>query len=275
VLEPYHFTIKFRLHSTETWKWVNDQLSKANGEICFQPQAFPGGPTLSGNLLGSLSHYDSLSTYINDLNWSLLVEPVATETPDTKLWTISSTIYDEGVRSLSLGKPNNCSRWFSLVRIWTPWLAPRHGKGDFSTTEDAVLCSFLRWDGLHLVLLAVSGIDNILTVLKSNVYGSVVISSRSDSRSRGEARVIAAVGRTFESANAAAMYHARKMVAGTTDMSVERADKDIEPEWLENWYDGLTYCTWNGLGQDLTEQKIYNALDILEKNDISGQSAAL
>jgi len=43
----------------------------------------------------------------------------------------------------------------------------------------------------------------------------------------------------------------------------------IKPEWLEEWYDGLTYCTWNGLGQNLTSQKIYDALDALSRENIN------
>ncbi|KAL9035877.1 MAG: hypothetical protein Q9214_006389 [Letrouitia sp. 1 TL-2023] len=45
-------------------------------------------------------------------------------------------------------------------------------------------------------------------------------------------------------------------------------DKGVKAEWMENWYDGLTYCTWNALGQDLTEGKIFDALDTLEDNDV-------
>jgi hypothetical protein len=33
--------------------------------------------------------------------------------------------------------------------------------------------------------------------------------------------------------------------------------------------DGLSYCTWNGLGQGLTEEKIFTALDSLSKNEIN------
>ncbi len=33
--------------------------------------------------------------------------------------------------------------------------------------------------------------------------------------------------------------------------------------------DGLSYCTWNGLGQNLTEQKLFDALDSLSKNNIN------
>lgn len=31
----------------------------------------------------------------------------------------------------------------------------------------------------------------------------------------------------------------------------------------------MSYCTWNGLGQNLTEKKIFNALDSLSKNEIN------
>ena len=203
---------------------------------------------------------------------SAIIRAVASETPDTKLWTISVEVGKSG--DVVLGEPLDFRRWFSLVRIWTPWLAPRHGDRRFSLKEDAILCSFLRLDGLHLVLLAVSGINDVTTVLKSESDKQIVISSRSDRSSQSdppEAIVIAVVGTTFESAVAAAMYHARKLVGGTAGLSMEKAEKDLKPEWLDNWYDGLSYCTWNGLGQDLTEEKIYNALNELEKNDIIGR----
>ena len=74
---------------------------------------------------------------------------------------------------------------------------------------------------------------------------------------------------------AAVMYHARKLVRGDQYMSGEvkeeiktALDKGIKVEWMENWYDGLTYCTWNALGQDLHEQKIFDALDILREKGI-------
>ncbi len=33
--------------------------------------------------------------------------------------------------------------------------------------------------------------------------------------------------------------------------------------------DGLSYCTWNGIGQHLTEQKLFDALESLAKNEIN------
>lgn len=142
------------------------------------------------------------------------------------------------------------------------------------------MASFLRWDGLHLVILAVSGIDDVLTELKPDGHGNVIASSRNDRESEGQARLIAAVATTFETANAAAIYHARKLVRGDQYMSnetkvemMEMIGNDVKAEWMENWYDGLTYCTWNALGQDLNEDKIYNALEILREKKINGMQS--
>ena len=86
---------------------------------------------------------------------------------------------------------------------------------------------------------------------------------------------MAAVAEDSESAIAAVMYHARKLVRGDQYMSDEikaevttALENGVRAEWMENWYDGLTYCTWNALGQNLNEEKIYNALNILKQNNI-------
>lgn len=265
--EAVQFTLKFRTSSSESWKWVNDQSSLNDGELYFQPQNPP----------------HKLVDYLKDYSPDLTVHSVPSEALDTQLWSITTSVQASegkasGYTDVSLGTPRKFTRWFSLVRIWTPWLAPRHGQGNFSPPEDAILCSFLRWDGLHLVLLAVSGVDDILTVLKSDGQGNVIISSRNDGTEKAQARVVVAVGKTFESANAAVMYHARKLVLGDKYVGgqeeakakalIEDGDK---ANWMEHWSDGLTYCTWNALGQNLNEQKIYNALDVLKDNGIKSK----
>ena len=223
--------------------------------------------------------------YLKDFSPDLTVDPVESETPHTQLWVLTSLVKAaegkaSGYTDTSLGVPRSFSRWFSLVRIWSPWLAPRHGQGQFSPHEDAVLSSFLRMDGLHLVLLAISGIDQVLTVFKPDSDGNVIAHSRNDSLRTGQARILAAVGTTFNTALAAVLYHARKVVRGYDTMSqdvkeeMETAlEKDVKAEWMENWYDGLTYCTWNALGQDLHEQKIFDALDILKEKGIQSRSS--
>ncbi len=232
--------------------------------LYFQPQSLPS----------------ELRDYLKDYSSDLSIHSVLSDTPDTQLWSIIAPVEGakaekSGWSNTKLGIPRSFTRWFSLVRIWSPWLAPRHGKDKYNSPQDAILSSFLRWDGLHLVLLAVSGIDDVLTVFKPDDEGNIIISARNDSPDSSQAHVIAAVGTTFENANAAVMYHARKIVRGNESMSDEikdemkkRIENDVNAEWMENWYDGLTYCTWNALGQDLNEGKIYSALNILKKNNI-------
>lgn len=61
------------------------------------------------------------------------------------------------------------------MRLWSPWLAPRHGKTDLSLNEDAILCSFLDSNGKHLVFLAVGGINNVVPVFRSTPDGALTV----------------------------------------------------------------------------------------------------
>ena len=265
--EPIKFTLKFRTSSSDTWKWVNDDSSLKDGELYFQPAKPP--KEFKDYLKGFQSYH-------------LSVQNIASEVPGTRLWHLKALHYQQALggksshMSFNLGTPRSFTRWFSLTRIWTPWLAPRHGQGTFAPTEDALLSSFLRWDGLHLVMLPVSGINDILSILRPDGKGNVILHSKSDRETQGSVDVLVAVGRTFEAALAAVMYGARKVVAGNLSGSEgirsemeSLINEGVKPEWMENWYDGLTYCTWNALGQNLDEQKIFDALDILKANDIS------
>ena len=137
-----------------------------------------------------------------------------------------------------------------------------------------MLAAFLREDGLILVLLAVSGIDDLLTVFKPDEKGNVIVSSKNDSPDQQHSTILAAAGKSFEAANAAVMYEARRIVMamGVTENQLPKGptpDNDVDAQWLEEWYDGLTYCTWNGLGQNLTANKVYEALDTLKQNDVT------
>lgn len=267
--DPVQFTLKYRIRTTSDWKWVNENSNLTDGELYFQSEKPPA----------------ELTSYLKDFSSDFIVHSVPSESPEAQVWSITAAAKaaegeTSGWTNTSLGLPRSFTRWFALVRIWSPWLAPRHGKGTFQPHEDAILCSFLRWDGLHLVLLAVSGIDDILTVFKHDGHGNVLVSSRNDSPKEGQTRIVAAAAASSESAIAAVMYHARKLIRGDQYMSNEikaelktAIENDVKAEWMDNWYDGLTYCTWNALGQDLNEDKIYNALNILKENNIRSTPA--
>ena len=215
----------------------------------------------------------------------LLVEPLVGDStgvstsPERFLWTLNSPIeagqpQQSAFRTIKLGLPKMFTRWFALVRISRPWLAPRQGKGHFLLSEDAALASFMRCDGLHLVLLAIS-LDEVLTVFRSDERGNVIVFARNDSLMQKKIRVVASVAKTFEAANAAVFDYAR-MIVGTADDTLSEEQRkemarlltNVDHGKLEQWHDSFTYCTWNGLGLNLDEQRLLNALKILEKNNL-------
>ncbi|TDZ40290.1 putative galactinol--sucrose galactosyltransferase 6 [Colletotrichum spinosum] len=116
--------------------------------------------------------------------------------------------------------------------------------------------------------------ETVLSRITGNHVPTILQTARNDSTKSETARVLVATGDTFESANAAVMYQARNYVIAEKKASNElqaefKALEDgIKPEWMENWYDGLGFCTWNALGQRLTDEKIFDAVDKLAENNI-------
>ena len=224
--------------------------------------------------------------------------------PDARLYTIESahpiptpTQGNAKVEQLVLGRVTQVCRWFGLVRIWEPWLAPRHGENKLHLSEPAILLSFLRSDGMHVILMAVNGIDDILTEFVSADDGEIMVQARNDTGQDRKYKVLAAAAWNFEVANAAVMYELRKMVreSSSYQQALEHLDqlpqrirsesvdsetilvhhkpngdneKKANPKWMASWYDSLAYCTWNSLGQDLNAGKIMAGLKSLTDNNI-------
>lgn len=306
-----HFTVRFRATPEAEWQWVNQQRHINDGELVFaaRESQFDSGvsPSVTMDPARAPSYSPSAMThgstsraservgfdkFFDNLSTDVEVESRTSEAPASLLWSLSGSVEaakegESGLRRVSLGKPSSIARYFALVRVWIPWLGPRHGKKNFSLTEDAVLCSFLRTDGSHLVLLAVSGISDVLTVLASNEKGEVVIKAKSDHTEASKFQVLASAADDFEVAMSAVIYEARKMVRpyateGLSDRSptpvspmdndIVVVEKDPQAQWMSEWYDGLGYCTWNGLGQNLTEENILFALNSLKEKGIEIQN---
>lgn len=283
------FTVRYRINPDEEWTWVWDVFGSSDGEVILQPPIDP-------NYLGGSPV---------DLHDGWLTRKLTSDSPGAKLYSLESvnTIPFDATESFDelkvLGKVFMAHRWFALVRIWSPWLAPRHGNEHFRLTEPAVMLSFLRTDGLHVVLLAVNGIDEVLTTFKSDNDGNIVVAARNATGKDRKFKVLAASGYSFDVANAAVMYEMRKQVRSSTaylesaqalpthirheslesdadtilvsnmhDNSDPSSNEDPVPQWLASWYDSLAYCTWNSLGQDLNQEKIIKALQHFKDNDI-------
>ncbi|CCF40856.1 raffinose synthase Sip1 [Colletotrichum higginsianum] len=262
------FTLKFRHSNSEPWRWTRDELGVGDGTVVLN--AKPVFESVS-------ERFDDI---VPDLNPAWEVKSLMSQCPGTRLWSLKAAV--DGVEGdvsqladFSLGVPwGGFLRWFALIRIWSPWLAPRHGRDSLALDKDGVLCSFLSPEGKHLVFLAVSGVNNVLSVFRNNESGQLSVHARNDGIHSESAIILAATGDNFESANAAVMYQARNYILQEKKASNEllaemkAIDEGVKPEWMENWYDGLGYCTWNALGQRLTEEKVLNALDKLEENNI-------
>jgi hypothetical protein len=190
-----------------------------------------------------------LTQYIEELPSFLNISEEQSDSPQTKLWSITSPVKaasgkEPGFLNEKLGKPTNFSRWFAVTRLWSPWLAPRQGRDKFQPDKDAILTAFERKDGSHLVVLAVSGIKDVLTIFRHDGEGRIVINSENDREQDGTLNIVAAVGKTLEHAVAAVMYYARKIVTryevveGQINAEHEALMKDFKPQWLENW------CKW-------------------------------
>jgi hypothetical protein len=261
------FTIKFQIATEKGWQWAKESIGMADGELHYQ------GSQFQHNKAHDLKHFFS------GLSSDIKVKSERPDTDNTLLYSLTCPVnpakdQDSGWSHHQIGKASQLSRWFSLVRLWSPWLAPRQGKTDFKLDKDGVLVSFLRTDGMHVVCLAISGVQDVLTTFFNDDDGNLIIKGRNDREETGTSRVLVAVAESFEVANSAVMYHARKVIADDGSDTAQKEvdalmDEKVRPEWLEEWYDSLSYCTWNALGQDLTAEKITDALDKLAKENIN------
>ncbi|RMZ75744.1 hypothetical protein DV737_g5153, partial [Chaetothyriales sp. CBS 132003] len=288
------FTVRYRIDQHSQWQWVYHNFGIADGELILQPPIDP-------------NYLSSSPVNLKAGWWS---RKLSSEAPGARLYAMESTepIHSPPPGSGQDAQPDrrvfghvlSVCRWLALVRIWSPWLAPRHGDSKLHLSEPAILLSFLRSDGLHVLVLAVNGIDDVVTTFSSDHDGEIVIEARNDSGKDRKFKVLAASAWRFEVALAAVMYEMRKLVrtSAAHQELIDKIPKHIRAEslpsepdtvmvssdtalgassppnvphsnWLEFWYDALAFCTWNSLGQDLTLDKIVNALQSFADNDIN------
>merc|ERR1711939_85245 len=198
------FTVRYRIDPDSQWQWVYHNFGIADGELILQPPVDP-------NFLGV--------TPI-DLKPGWSARKLISESPDARLYFIESSDpiapapegQDAKASARVLGRVLQLHRWFALVRIWSPWLGPRHGTNRFHLSEPAIVVSFLRSDGLHVVLLAINGIDDVLTTISSTPEGEIVIQARNDTLQPRKFKVLTACAWKFEVALASVMYEMRKLV---------------------------------------------------------------
>ncbi|KAG6008760.1 hypothetical protein E4U21_003958 [Claviceps maximensis] len=261
-----NFTVKFRPSSDRAWTWVRDEDGLGDGTMLLQSPA---------------RHPDSCSRLqIPDLNSEWTVTSETSQSPGTRLWSLRCPIdgsvgNDSFVRAVEIGTPWGLFlRWFALVRHRSAWLGPRQGSSRFMVDEDAILCCFLSCEGQTMAMLAVSGIDNTSATFSGNAKNTISVNARNDSLSTGTINILISEGPQFDNTVASVMYEARKLVS---PYAVSRVDDpgtfggihaQATARWESEWYDGLGFCTWNSLGQQLSETKLLDAMQELAQNEI-------
>ena len=235
------FTIKFQMATEKGWQWVKESTGIADGELHYQGQRFQHG-----------AQHD-LKHFFSGLSSDIQIKNERPDTDNTLLYSLTCPVgpakaQDSGWSHHQIGKASQLSRWFSLVRLWSPWLAPRQGKTSLKLDKDGVLVSFARTDGMHVVCLAISGVQDVTTMFFNDEDGNLIIKGRNDREEAGTSKVLVAVAESFEVANAAVIYHARKVIADNGSVAAQKeidalTEEKVRPEWLEEWYDGLSYVS--------------------------------
>ena len=181
---------------------------------------------------------------------------------------------------MPLGKVKDQVRYMSLVRLEPYWLGVQHGltktrewETDFDQSMDGVLVAFLLKSGQVLVLLAFNGNEDVYTVIRSGKEGEVVMAARNDSSSDEKWRALVATGKDVDSCIESVVKEARRKVMAAPKMQkllqgAEDITKNTEMA-KESWFDGLAYCTWNGLDMHRCNAKaVIEGIETLEKNGV-------
>lgn len=150
-------------------------------------------------------------------------------------------------------------------------MGPIHGTTNFATFRDALFLLYQRSsDGKHVVVLPVSGLGGGSAYITSDSRGrgEVIVKGMDDFETGRKTQVIVAIGSDALETAASAVAYLKQLVMGNgSELKIERAEI---PKDRKMWEDGVSYCTWNGLGSELSEDNIFGVLEQLEKAGIKG-----
>ncbi|PQE03585.1 raffinose synthase Sip1 protein [Rutstroemia sp. NJR-2017a BVV2] len=264
----FNFTVKYRRKGEADWIWVKDGPDElGDGELIFKR---PSTPTALTTPLGY---------YIHGISPGCRIETHVPDSSTASLWTISipipaSSSQEPFFEQFVVGLPTSFTRYFALVRQSNFWLCPRHGFSKLDLDEEAILLSFLRNDGYHFVVLAVST-DGVVMTVKSDDAGNIIALGRNDEMTPKDGLLICAIGDTIEEGIEMVMARTKALIsqgAATKPCSDKgyplKGGIKAESLTQDDFHNGLIYCTWNSLGPELTYSSFMAALHDLNASDI-------
>jgi hypothetical protein len=174
---------------------------------------------------------------------------------------------------LRLGIPAVLERFMALVKIASPWIGPLHGGAFFESRKDGVMALLQRRDGLVVLVLPVSGAGRVggRSAYVVSDEGQVLVRGMDDARAGcSEVGVIVAAGLEVQQTVDKGMQYLKHLVSDGEVRSLER-EREIDTlneKARDSWEKGLAYCTWNGLGWNLSERKILETLETADAKNI-------
>ncbi|KAF8430254.1 glycoside hydrolase superfamily [Tirmania nivea] len=254
--QPLSFTIRFRTSPTGPWLWAGNYGSNNDGRLIFR----------SPHQYALEARQDSFSAFFQNPSNSITARPSSSQVSGVRIWDLNAPIGPRTSESVSLGTPLNMERYYALVKVSSPWMGPRQGGNTMSLDKNGLVVGFMRSDGMNVVVMGMAAVDECITYIRTGGGGTVILRTRNDGAGPGVHRAIVAVGSGWRETLDAAFYRARELVSGLSNTA--GSNDDLQAQWRRGWYDGLAYCTWNGLGREITEKRIMDALQELADNGI-------
>jgi len=239
------YTLKYKHTDTAQWQWSGSAEGQDNGEIIYG-QARQDVDSLS------------ISDVFHGTDRAITVREEGQKYKQAKFWYLEGDApISITPTNLGLGSPKSMLSYMALIKMTDAWMGPIHGKNTWSSDRNSFLLQFKRSDGLHVAVLPLAAAGDLCTTsLVSNDSGSIIVKTQNDRKRLGKMRCIVSIDVDQTRVVDTAMYQARKTIHGAEIADAE----DIKPSWWERWMDGLAYCTWNGVGRDLTEQRILDTV---------------
>jgi hypothetical protein len=253
------FTFRYQHYPGSPFKEIfNPAGGAAFGEIIIPATT----PTASGDGIEKLLALES--------GWS--ASPLCSLNKGSSAWRVTaednlppSEAEDTVLTGKDIGLVVDQLRYMCIIRAEPFWYGAVHDGEYFHLSEHAILASFLTKSGQYISLLSFNGVDDFYQVFIGGPEGKVTLAGRNDSPSAAPLSFVAAVASDRQESIAEVMAQARQLNESTpkTQSLLEKALASASGSPEDDFFDNLGYCTWNGLGAELTEDKILNGLEKL------------
>jgi hypothetical protein len=251
------------------WIWARDAEGHRDGLL-----VWPARADVERVLGDAGDARRALAAVFESPDAALEVESVGCPAPHTRLLSVRLPVpgvVDDvsATVELRLGAPKRLVAWASVCRTWSAWMAPVHGVGDVGNMRGrrAALWTAVRDDGVVVAVLGAAGLgkgeEKFVAVEVGGDGEALVLCAKSDSEEAVGGRCLVSVGTNYGEAVAAVVLGLRDLLE-----VYEAPEGTSTAPWDQAWVNGLGYCTWNSLGQNLTEQKIVDAMESFDKAGI-------